>query len=328
MYRTGLILDNSRLLAKLTSLHVWGEITQFEIEAVCSSLPSLLRLLDQKPFDLLIIEDKLVSQDNFRPLKKILSHKGCRHAALCSDDQDMLSAGILPFSGVEDHFTLPFREDHILAFFDRIRAEDEDVQISTVELSDRLFSMFMAQDDDIDSYLDYLYQRRIIGEVTDAAIKKLFDQHEWLDLYANEEDYLFESLMDYMVYKNRFLGLLGCYHQLLPDHSPNLSEILLYILYNPENDLRQKTLSETFHINQSYLSMVFPAQVDVRFVDYISYVKLMRAAWFLKNTDMKVIEIARRMNYKDVAYFSRQFKKTFHVTPSQYRLPDDYSFVI
>lgn len=135
MFRTGLVLKNSRLLAGLTSLHIWGEITQFEIEAVCNSLPALLYELDEKPFDLLIIEDQLISEDDYRSLQAIRSHRSCRHIALCSngDSEDYRDYAE---SGVADIFTLPFREDLFLALFDRIRAEDANVHISTGKRSE------------------------------------------------------------------------------------------------------------------------------------------------------------------------------------------------
>ena len=107
-----------------------------------------------------------------------------------------------------------------------------------------------------------------------------------------------------------------------------MNNLIEYVLFNPESDLRQKVLSEEMHINKSYLSTIFTAQTGIRFVDYISNVRLYRAAWLLKNTEMKINEIALRIEYKDVAYFSKLFKRKFGCSPSEYRLPDSYDFEI
>ena len=40
---------------------------------------------------------------------------------------------------------------------------------------------------------------------------------------------------------------------------------------------------------------------------------------------MKITEIALRLDYKDVGYFSQLFKKQYGIVPSQYRLPDNYT---
>lgn len=104
--------------------------------------------------------------------------------------------------------------------------------------------------------------------------------------------------------------------------------IILYILNNPESDLKQKTIASKLYMNSSYLSTVFATQTGMRFVDYITTVRLKRAGWLLKNTEMKITEIALRLDYKDVGYFSQLFKKQYGIVPSQYRLPDNYNYQI
>ena len=111
-------------------------------------------------------------------------------------------------------------------------------------------------------------------------------------------------------------------------HGEGLDDILLYILNKPEGDLRQKTISEELYINRSYLSTVFAAQIGINFVDYINMVKMKRAAYLLKHTKMKIIDIAGVLDYKDMGYFLKRFKAKYGVTPSQYRIPETYEFQI
>jgi two-component system response regulator YesN len=66
----------------------------------------------------------------------------------------------------------------------------------------------------------------------------------------------------------------------------------------------------------------------MRFVDYLTIVKMKRAGWLLRNTNMKIIDISSRLYYKDIGYFSRLFKKQYNTTPSEYRIPENYSFEI
>ena len=51
MYKTGLVLKNSDLLAQITALHIWGENTGFEIEAVWVDVKSLTDVWKKKCFD-------------------------------------------------------------------------------------------------------------------------------------------------------------------------------------------------------------------------------------------------------------------------------------
>ena len=67
-----------------------------------------------------------------------------------------------------------------------------------------------------------------------------------------------------------------------------MQDVILYILNNPESDLKQKTIASKLYMNSSYLSTVFATQTGMRFVDYITTVRLKRAGWLLKNTEMKI----------------------------------------
>lgn len=61
-----------------------------------------------------------------------------------------------------------------------------------------------------------------------------------------------------------------------------MQDVILYILNNPESDLKQKTIASKLYMNSSYLSTVFATQTGMRFVDYITTVRLKRAGWLLK----------------------------------------------
>lgn len=332
MYNVCLFLDNCTLLAKLTALHIWGEDTGFEIEAAVSDFEALKKLLENKKFDLVIAENNLIKYDMCQTFVELKTKKYFGHIALCSVEADFESArkGIL--IGADDYFTLPFDESLILSLFDRIQNKSgnkqANAQSSIEKFSQKLIDLFLKQDNDLYGYLEYLNKNSIAGQVIDSALKFIFDKNDWFDLFFNEIDYVSSSVPDIGEQKAKFISLFESYSMLFPNHNDTLDNIIKHILYNPESDLRQKTISDELHINKSYLSTVFIAQTNIRFVDYITNVKLMRAAWLLKNTEMKVGEIAQRIDYKDVAYFSKQFKKFFSYSPSEYRLPEDYHFEI
>lgn len=215
-----------------------------------------------------------------------------------------------------------------VSLFDRIKEAYLQPEKSAKQLTENVSDLFLRLDDALYPSVEDLYLLGAFEGVADSTVKTVFEKNEWLDLYLNENDFLSSNLYDTLAQKNKFIYLFESYKALLPPHNDTLDVIIQYILFNPESDLRQIAIAEELHINKSYLSTVFNAQTNIRFVDYVTYVKLMRAAWLLKNTNMKVSEIANRMDYKDIAYFSKQFKKLFNYTPSEYRLPDAYFFQI
>lgn len=331
MKKVCLYLKNSEFLAKLTALHIWGEETSFEIRAVCGDLENVKRLADSRSFDLLIVESELINSENFREYVALRSSGRVEHIVLCGENADFESARKGLMIGAEEYFVLPFDKKLFIDFFDGLNENKGtstiNLQSQTKAYSQKLFSLFIDHGD-VGTYAGSLEKTGEASAIFDDTIGKLFEKYEWLDMYLNEMDFRSESFFESGEQAGKLLYLYDTFSSLYPVHNEVLRELIEYVLYNPESDLRQKVLSEEMHINKSYLSTVFTAQTGVRFVDYISNVRLFRAAWLLKNTEMRINEIALRIEYKDVAYFSKLFKRRFGCSPSEYRLPDSYHFEI
>ena len=331
MNKVCLYLNKSEYLAKLTALHIWGEETGFEIRAVCGDIESVKKLTQESSFDLLIVESELISSCNYREYLSLKSSNRVAHIALCGEKADFESARRGLMIGAEEYFVLPFDKKLFMEFFEGLKEHRDTMTINyksqAKAYSQKLTQLFIDRGD-VKAYVESLEKMAEISWTVDDTLCTLFGKYEWLDMYFNEIDFHSESFFDSTEQINRFLYLFEAFSALYPVHNNVLKELIEYVLYNPESDLRQKVLSEEMHINKSYLSTVFTAQTGVRFVDYISYVRLYRAAWLLKNTDMRINEVALRIEYKDVAYFSKLFKRKFGCSPSEYRLPDSYHFEI
>ena len=129
--------------------------------------------------------------------------------------------------------------------------------------------------------------------------------------------------------KSALTSLFAIKCELLPRvDNETIDSAVNYITSHPEGDLRQTSVAEKLYINSSYLSTVFTAHTNRRFVDYVNDVRLRRAARLLLSTDLKIADIAERLEYHDLAYFSKLFKRKFGMTPSLYRIPDNYNYQI
>lgn len=92
-----------------------------------------------------------------------------------------------------------------------------------------------------------------------------------------------------------------------------------YIKQNYDQKLTLEKVATAVHLNPSYLSHVFKEETGSNFTDYLTEVRLKKAAELLKNSKNSITNIANQVGYQNASYFSQVFKKEFDLTPTQYR---------
>ncbi|MCU6793034.1 helix-turn-helix domain-containing protein [Paenibacillus sp. WQ 127069] len=83
-------------------------------------------------------------------------------------------------------------------------------------------------------------------------------------------------------------------------------------------DISLEYLSDKIGILPKRLSAVFAEVTNQNFIDYVTEVRLEKSKQLLRNTDLKVTEIAARVGYQP-SYFNKLFKKSEGMTPGEYR---------
>lgn len=83
-------------------------------------------------------------------------------------------------------------------------------------------------------------------------------------------------------------------------------------------DISLEYLSDKIGILPKRLSAVFAEVTSQNFIDYVTEVRLEKSKQLLRNTDLKVTEIAARVGYQP-SYFNKLFKKSEGMTPGEYR---------
>lgn len=78
-------------------------------------------------------------------------------------------------------------------------------------------------------------------------------------------------------------------------------------------------LADVFHLKPQYIGQLFKNEIGVNFLSYLTNIRMERAKKLLVSTDLPVSEVAQRSGYADYRVFTKAFKKTEGVTPSQCR---------
>jgi AraC-like DNA-binding protein len=97
-------------------------------------------------------------------------------------------------------------------------------------------------------------------------------------------------------------------------------QVKRYIRENYHNpDLSLMHLSDEFGLNAKYVSRVFREAFGVKFVEYVTAVRMEQAMQRLLETEGTIQEIGQAVGYEQSLTFIRVFKKYTGTTPGQYR---------
>lgn len=105
-------------------------------------------------------------------------------------------------------------------------------------------------------------------------------------------------------------------------HGRSVEKVKLILSYISENYTRKITTQEAADIcyySNSHFMKFFKDAMGEGFIQYLNNYRLRIAAQLLLSSDDNIIIIAEKTGFENLSYFNRCFKKSFGVTPGQYR---------
>lgn len=98
-----------------------------------------------------------------------------------------------------------------------------------------------------------------------------------------------------------------------------ITAITRYIQEHLAEELSLSALGDRFHMNPQYISQLFKSEIGVNFLAYLTNIRMENAKKLLLSSSASIAEVAERSGYWDYRVFTKAFKKSEGVTPSQYR---------
>lgn len=98
-----------------------------------------------------------------------------------------------------------------------------------------------------------------------------------------------------------------------------ITGITRYLQEHLAEELSLSVLAEQFHLNPQYISQLFKSEIGVNFLACLTSIRMEKAKKLLLSTSLSVAEVAEQSGYGDYRVFTKVFKKSEGITPSQYR---------
>lgn len=99
-----------------------------------------------------------------------------------------------------------------------------------------------------------------------------------------------------------------------------VTDIIQYInKHYDAADLSLQSIADVFFISPYYLSRIFKIATGFTFTEFLNHIRIQKAQHILRESDMKVIDIAGKVGFNSLTHFGRVFKRNTQYTPSAYR---------
>ncbi len=98
-----------------------------------------------------------------------------------------------------------------------------------------------------------------------------------------------------------------------------LTKAVEYLEEHYAQEVSLEEVAEFIQISPFYLSKLFKKELGENFSDYLTAIRMKKAKEILVDPLSNIKEASYKVGYKDPNYFARAFKKSFGLTPSEYK---------
>lgn len=104
-----------------------------------------------------------------------------------------------------------------------------------------------------------------------------------------------------------------------PKKSEEIFKQITKILEKRDGLISRAELSKKMNYDGHHLNRIVKNKLDISLVDYSRIFTTKKAALLLTTTDMSIEEIIQKLGFSNKTYFFNLFKKTYGITPNDYR---------
>lgn len=205
------------------------------------------------------------------------------------------------------------------------RAGEGDIAVNFIVLP-QFFEQFTTVLGDDDSPLKSFITDCLCGsggpdfllfKVSDVLpVQNLIENLIWTLLYGTKNKLsIMRGTMELL-----FLQLLN-YTDSLEYAAPEDEAVLSLLRYIEDNykDASLEAAAKMLYCNFYWLSKEVKKKTGMTYTELLQKKRLSQAAFYLKNTNMKITDIASLVGYDNTSYFYRVFFKVYGLTPKKYR---------
>lgn len=345
MYTVLLVDDQEILRRRLLRMPVW-ETAGFQVVGEASDGREALEKLKRSAVDLLLTDIRMPGMDGMDLVREVRREGLVPCMVLVSGYQEFSLAREALQYGVFDYLVKPVRQEELESLLTRAAAHLDSIRKSGVpelyperRIGDLIRSILdlspdwqKCQEELFGEILactqqDPVRSARMLERALDQVHDELMRQAPWIRNYGSPDAFSVGGLssswgMEMLLYRAREVlsELREVYgrHLFSGDLHPAVGEVCRRVLSGVEEPLTVGGLAGELYISRNYLGDLFHQETGMTLSEYITRVRMDRAAVLLETGECTVGEAAQRLHYCSPEYFSRVFKKHMGASPAGY----------
>lgn len=152
----------------------------------------------------------------------------------------------------------------------------------------------------------------------------------YLDIFSNNFARSIENTANLKELEKVRYEMIVFYCDMVKEYQPTGESVLVrsvvnYIRSHLGEHLSLQNIADHFHVNRYYLSKTFNEDLKISIPNFITQMRILRAAELLRTTMIPIQDIAEFVGFGDPNYFSKCFKQQMCMTPSEYKLTHSLS---
>ncbi|MDQ0338654.1 two-component system response regulator YesN [Caldalkalibacillus uzonensis] len=247
-----------------------------------------------------------------RPSRTLASLKQSYHEAMLAVRGRSVKGNIRFYDDLllnEKDLHIPFEKEKRLLQAVQHGQTESAVQILN-EIMDEVSVGFQNQLVEVSRYLSELFI--ILTRISEEA--RMLTQELTSFLHAASVEQLRETALYRLQLILAQINKEGHHHS---EDILNRAKSYLHDHYN--EDISLDMVARHVGLSPYYFSKLFKEQMSMNFIDYLTQLRIDKAKELMLTSNLSVKEICFEVGYRDPNYFSRVFKKSEGITPSQFR---------
>jgi len=231
------------------------------------------------------------------------------------DNQSVIHANVLECKSILNEYLIMKK---INLIYEYIRADDEE---GMGKLINDIFSEIKNNETS-----DVNYVKNLLIDICMITLRIMYEKSEYKsDTYKGSADIHSDiksccNISDAFTYVNDFIVMI--FQSVNASEKKNYSAVTnKVIVYLNENYHRKVPLSEASQIvslSPTHLSRVIKRDTGETYIDLFNNLKISIAVKLLKETNLKVYEVASKVGIENYSYFYQLFKKLTGISPTEY----------